>query len=94
MIKFRTWYDARIDEVEVLRETAKYVIIQEKRTYSEDTFERRDAKRSENGMCYHDTWTAAKNFLIDREKTAIICLLAKVKEHEETLRKIKEMSQP
>ena len=25
MIKYRTWYDTRIEEVEVIRETAKFV---------------------------------------------------------------------
>ena len=93
MKKYRTWYDTRIDEVEVIRETAKYVILAtDNRFYSGG--ERRDAKRSDIGYNYFDTWQEARQFLIDREKIAIINLLAGAKQHRVTLQKIEEMSQP
>jgi hypothetical protein len=85
MKKFRTWHD-QIEEVEINRETAKYVIL--------PPYERRDAKRSDIGYNYFDSWQEARQFLIDREKTAIVDLLAKVKQHQETLDKLQEMSQP
>lgn len=85
MKKFRTWYD-QIEEVEVIRETAKYVIL--------PPYEFRDAKRSDIGYNYFDSWQDAREFLIDREKTTIVDLLAKVKQHQETLNKLQEMSQP
>ena len=84
MKKFRTWYD-QIEEIEVIRETTKYVML--------PPYGHRDAKRSDNRN-YFDTWEEARQFLIDREKTAIVDLLAKVKRHQETLSKLQEMSQP
>jgi hypothetical protein len=81
MKKFRTWYDTRIEEVEVIRETAKFVIIKEKNMYNEDTFERRDTKRTDIGYNYFDAWQEARQFLIDREEIAIIKLLNEVKQH-------------
>ena len=82
MKKYRTWHDTRIEEVEVSRETEKYVV---------NEHGRRDAKRSENGMNYFDTWREAKDFLADREKAAIIKLVDEVKRHQETLQEIMEM---
>ena len=94
MKKFRTWHDARIDAVEVIRETAKYVIIKEKKMYSEDTFERRDAKRTDIGYNYFDAWQEARQFLIVREKANIDGLEKRIAHHREVLQKIGEMSQP
>jgi len=57
MIKYRTWYDTRIEEVEVIRETAKFV------TESDG---QRWAKRNDDFRNYFDTYQQAKDFLIDR----------------------------
>lgn len=85
MKKFRTWHD-QIEEIEVIRETEKFVVVP-----SGLKGERRDAKRSEYTN-YFDTWQEAKDFLIDREKTAIIKLVDEVKRHQETLQKIEELT--
>jgi len=58
MKKFRTWYNSEIDEVEVIRETAKYVIL------ASDG--RRWAKRTEDYYNFFDTWQEAKTFLIEQ----------------------------
>lgn len=90
MKKFRTWHDTRIDEIEVVRETAKYVVLAADTRFCPGG-ERRDAKRSDIGYNYFDTWQEARQFLIDREEIAIIKLLAEVKQHQETLEKIEAM---
>ena len=79
---YSTWYDARIEEVEVIRETAKFVTLVDSQRW---------AKRSDDHYNFFDTWSEARQFLIDREKTAIIRLLAEVKQHQETLEKIEAM---
>lgn len=90
MKKFRTWYDTNIEEVEVVKETTNYVTVIE--TWMGKQQERRDAKRSDHGHNYFDTWAEAKDFLIDREKSAIVDLLQQIATHEEMLRKIEEMT--
>jgi len=89
MKKFRTRYDDRIEEVEVIKETAKFVVL-EPNSYNSP---RRDAKRSDNGMNYFDSWQEAKDFLIDREKTAMVKALREMQAHQETLAKIEAMHQ-
>lgn len=86
MIMFRTWYDTRIEEIEVVHETAHYVTIQETPQWT-----RRDAKRSDNGMNYFSTWQDAHAFLIAREQAAIDKAIAKMLVHQETLEKIMVM---
>lgn len=91
MKKFRTWYDTKIEEVEAIRETAKFVTIQEG-TWSP----RKSLKHPDQAddMHYHDSWQEAKDFLIDRKKTAICKLRGEIKTHQVTLQKIEEMTQP
>lgn len=89
MKKFRTWYDTRIDEVEVIHETAMYVSVRE--MIANKPYEHSDAKRSEDGYNYFDTWAEAKAFLIDREQTTIRDLKRQIAYHEERLRKIEEL---
>lgn len=81
MKKFRTWYDT-IEEVEIISESARFVT---------EADGQRCARRNPNSRNYFDTFAEAKAFLIDHEKTKIISLLAKVKQHQETLRKIEGM---
>lgn len=85
MKKFRTFYNEKIEEIEILKETEKSVIYQ-----NGD----RHPKMTSDFYCHFATWQEAHQFLIDREKTAIVDLLAKVKRHQETLSKLQEMSQP
>ena len=63
MKKFRTCRDAWIEEVEILRETAQSVY------FASDWVcyynGRPEAKRSDHGYNYFDTWREAKAFLID-----------------------------
>lgn len=82
MKKFRTWYDARIEEVEIIRESAKFV------TESDG---QRWAKRNPDFRNYFDTWAEAKAFLIDREQSNIRGLKQQLAIHEETLKKIEGM---
>lgn len=89
MKKYHTWYDARIEEVEVVKETANYVTVVE--TWMGKQQEHRDAKRSDHGHNYFDTWAEAKAFLIDREKSTIVDLLQQIAKHEGMLREIEEM---
>lgn len=84
MKKFCTWRD-QIEEVEVIRETAKYVML--------PPYGHRDAKRSDNRN-YFDTWNEAHQFLIDREQANIAGLEKRITHHKETLSKLQEMSQP
>jgi hypothetical protein len=82
-------FTSEIREVEISRETEKYVIIGTGK-YPDGE---KEAKQTE-WYAYNGTWQEAHQFLIDREKTAIVDLLAKVKRHQETLSKLQEMSQP
>ena len=65
MKKYRTWYDIKIEEIEVIRETAKYVIMA-----AGLRGERRDAKRSDH-MNYFDTWEEARQFLAETARKRI-----------------------
>jgi hypothetical protein len=84
MIKFRTWYDTRIEEIEVVRETAKFVT---------EVDGQRWTKRSDSRN-YFDTGQEAKDFLIDREKEAIGNLERQIAQHVANLAKIEERGQP
>lgn len=90
MKKFRTWYDTRIEEVEVTRETEQSVFLPAGTRFHKNG-ERREAKRSDH-MNYFDTWDEARDFLIDREKDAIRGHQNDITRHQETLRKIEEMT--
>ena len=76
MKKFRTWHDARIDEVEVIHETAKFVTELDGRRYSRN---------------YFNTWEDAHEFLLGREKAAIYDLEQQIAKHAKMLRKIEEI---
>ena len=87
MIKYRTWYDTRIEEIEVVHETTCFVTVEETPQWT-----RRDAKRSDNGYNYFDTWAEARQFLIDREKDAIKGHQNDITRHQEALQKIEAMT--
>lgn len=82
MKKFRTWYDTRIEEVEVIRETAKFVMLSDLQRW---------AKRTEDSWNYFDTWEDARAFLIAREKSAMSDLKKQIETHEVLLQKIEAM---
>ena len=82
MKKFRTWHDARIDAVEVIHETAKFVM---------ELDGRRWAKRNKDSRNYFNTWEDAHEFLLGREKAAIYDLEQQIAKHAKMLRKIEEM---
>ena len=63
MKKFRTCRDAWIEEVEILRETAQSVYFASDWACYYNG--RPEAKRSDHGYNYFDTWREAKAFLID-----------------------------
>jgi hypothetical protein len=88
MKKFRTWYDDRIEEVEAVSETAKMVTIQETPTWERRTLKHPDGAGYAH---YHTTWQEAKDFLINREKTAISNLAREIKTRSDALKKIEEM---
>lgn len=83
--KFRTWYDTSIEEVEVIRETEKFVT---------EADGQRWAKRNADFRNYFDSWEEAHKFLIDREMAAIKNLTNQIDRHQATLQKLQEMSQP
>ena len=78
MKKFRTWHDDRIDAVEVIHETAKFVM-------------ELDGRRCEDSRNYFNTWEDAHEFLLGREKAAIYDLEQQIAKHAKMLRKIEEM---
>ncbi|MCK9568927.1 hypothetical protein M0R72_08300 [Candidatus Pacearchaeota archaeon] len=82
MKKFRTFYNEKIEEIETLKETEKSV------TYLNGD---RHPRMTNDFYCHFDTWQEAKDFLIDRENTAIAKLLNEVKQHQDTLEKIEAM---
>ena len=84
MKKYRTWYNQEIEEVEVIRETEKYVIMN-----AGQRGERRDAKRS-GSMNYFDTWQEANEFLINNKEHEIAVLLRDVAHLREVLQDLKE----
>lgn len=92
MKKFRTWYD-QIEEVEVIRETARQVVLPADAEYYPNG-ECHDAKRSENGYNYFDTWQEAKSFLVDRTRFEIFDLATEIGKRQLVLQKLQEMSQP
>lgn len=85
MKKYRTWYDTKIEEIEVKRETEKFVT---------EADGQRWAKRNADFRNYFDTWQEAHQFLIDREQANIAGLEKRIAHHKETLSKLQEMSQP
>ena len=85
MKKFRTWYDTRIEEVEVIRETAKFVT---------EADGQRWMKRTDDFRNYFNTWQEAKDFLIDREQAAIARAQSEVWMHQKRLDGIEEMQPP
>ena len=89
MKKFRTWYDTSIEEIEIASETEKFVTLA-------CPYGMRMSKSSINPYEYHyfDSRVEAHNFLIARERIEIFDLERKIKQHQETLRKLQEMSQP
>ncbi len=67
MIKYRTRHN-RITAVEIIRETSKSVVYLEKQFViggGEDKFVERKSRKSGEYENWHDTWDAAKEFLIE-----------------------------
>ena len=88
MKKYRTWYDLKIEEIEVIRETAKYVVIAAGRRG-----ERRDAKRSDHTN-YFDTWEEARQFLAETARREIADLEEKLVATKKELDVIEAMQEP
>jgi hypothetical protein len=83
MKKFRTWYDEKIEEIEIERETEKSVF------YKNGD---RHLKMCGDFYNHFDTWQEAKDFLIAREQAAIDRALREMQGHQERLEKIREMT--
>lgn len=83
MKKYRTWYDVRIEEIDVAKETAKFVTYQDGQRW---------AKRSEDryNKNHFDTWQEAREYLIGHEKAAIYDLELKIAGHVAMLKTIEE----
>ena len=84
MKKYRTWYDDRIEEVEIVKETAQYVT---------EADGQRWTKRNQDFRNYFDTWAEARQFLIDRENAAIADHERQIAQHRATLQKIEATKQ-
>lgn len=82
MKKFRIW-DNKIEEIEIIKETAQYVT---------ETDGRRWAKRNPDFRNYFDSWEEAHQFLMDREGKAIRDLERRIHVHEKNLEEIEAMN--
>lgn len=85
MRKFKTGFGIEIKEVEIVRETAKQVVV------LLDGFrrqgERREAKRSSYNN-YFDTWKEAKEYLLNKVRRRIEGTEAKLKREKKRLAEI------
>lgn len=71
--------DARIREVECIRETNKFVVIME--DWGSECRERKMAKRSD-WKSYHDTWEEAHKELLQRSKDRVHAARERLKDEE------------
>jgi hypothetical protein len=87
MIKFRTWYNNEIEQIEVRGETEHTIIRMNGN---------REHKRSLNktGTNYFDTWEEAHDFLVRRTKQDINSLTIQLRNEERILKEIEEMKPP
>ena len=88
MIKYFAWSGFDIEKREVLRETAEYVYLPSKY----DKNGKREAKMAEN-RGYFDTFTEARNFLVEIEEQKIATLTRELARRQENIRKIEEMTE-
>lgn len=85
MKKYRTWYDDRIEPVEVESETAKFVIIDGGRSMKHPD--------RANDTHYHDTYEQARSFLRDDAKSKILAASRIIKQQQARLQKIELMGE-
>jgi hypothetical protein len=82
--KYRTWYDGKIEKVEIERETAKFVIFQDGKRY---------AKMTDDFYCFFDTFTEAKEHLISKVNTEIFNHMNKVNRLKDWVKKIEAIQE-
>ena len=71
LIKFKTGYSAdKIEQVEVLRETAACVFLVPLGFQKNGKTERREAKQGDYAQ-YHDTWVAARAYLLCKAESKV-----------------------
>lgn len=69
MIKHKTGYGLRIEEVEIVRETAASVFYSW-HDWNGKVAERKAAKRSDYA-CYHDSWSGAHSYLLAKAEAKV-----------------------
>lgn len=84
MKKYRTWHD-RIEEIEIIKETAQYVT---------EADGQRWAKRNQDFRNYFDTWKEAKDFLRKKKSDELKELYERADRLEDVLQKIEAMQCP
>ena len=92
MIKYRTCND-KIEAQEVIRETAKMVVLAIKSVRSSGAQERMESKRS-TWCNWHDTWDDAKAFLLADAQGAVDAARSSLEQSKSRLGNIKGMVQP
>lgn len=95
LVKFKTAYSAdSIEQVEVLRETAQCVFLPPYRSASKaGKTERREAKHGEFAQ-YHDTWTSAHAYLLDKAADKVLAARDLLKRANDKIGNIKGMKPP
>ncbi len=85
MIKYKTGYDAEIEEVEVLGETKEFVIV---------SWNNRNRRESKHGQYtnYFDTWQKAYDYLLGKATKRLESTIEQVGYAEKYLKKIKLLS--
>lgn len=93
MIKYRAWPSAaRIEPIEILRETEKMVVIAAPGSFYK-TGERRELKRTED-YAYFDTWQEAKNAIVNWCQAEVAKAEDRASEARERRRKAEAMQEP
>jgi hypothetical protein len=92
MIKYRT-RDDNIEAHEVLRETAKMMVLAPGTSANQWRQERKVAKRSE-WENWHDTWDEAKTFLIEDAQNEVDASRSRLERSKSRLGNIKGMVPP
>lgn len=92
MIKYRTGgWDCYIEEVEVVRETAKQIILLEE--WRGKKSERRTTKRG-NYHNYFDSWAEARDFLLEKAHSKVQSTEANFEEAMKKRGEIEKLKEP
>ena len=92
MIKYRTNYgNTKIDKVDVLRETPKFVVIQTK-NFTGSTREDRESKSSSYHN-YFDTWEEAHNHILNKAQRTVDSLRLRLESAKGELGNIKGLKE-